>query len=106
MQPKVVSIQNLRAARIGGSHRVMAEVAGHNVWFESQELSLRASCEAFGSALLIPALYNGARMRLDPPVCPTWQKGMREVVPLLNRWWQLPLLLPETKPLAAPLKPV
>jgi hypothetical protein len=99
MRSKGVLIRNVQATSRNGSHRVTAEVAGREVWFESRDLPLHASVEAFGSALLIPALYDGSRLELDQAVCPTWQEGAREAVTLSSRWWQLPLLLPETKPL-------
>lgn len=95
MQAKAVLISKPQATNHHGNHRVTAIVAGHEVWFASRELPLQASMEAYGSALLIPALYHGARLRLKETVCPTWSAGAAGATRLANQWWQLPQLVPE-----------
>jgi hypothetical protein len=101
MQPKAVLISKPRATNHNGNHRVTADVAGQEVWFESRVFPLPASSEAFGSALLIPALYHGAPLRLAQAVCPKWQVGAGAAARLAGRWWQLPPLLPEAESLPA-----
>lgn len=92
MKPRTIEIRHLRATTRGGLHRVTADVAGREVWFESPDLPLRASAEALGSALLIPALARRSCLELPGEVCPQWLEQTGQVIQIVNQWWQYPVL--------------
>jgi hypothetical protein len=87
----------------GGLHRVSAIVDGSPLWFESRDVSLAPSPEAFLSALLIPALHTGRRLGSEAPVSPRWVHGVRDLLAVVTRWWDLPDLEPDV-PIAATLR--
>jgi hypothetical protein len=71
---------------IAGRHRVIASVDGSPVWFDSPDTPLAAVSEAYGSALLVPAMHAGRPLRLADPVNETW--GAR-LAALTNEWRHL-----------------
>ena len=93
-----VRISRLETRVDGRQHRVSAEVDGVSVWFDSLDLPLRASGEAFGSAFLIPALIARRRIVIEAPVCPIWLTHQAGLVELFHRWWRLPRLAPQASP--------
>jgi hypothetical protein len=70
-----------------GAERVIAAVAGHDVWFESSDAELRASPEAFASAFLIPALHRGASLESTVALDSAWLENTRELLPIYRQWW-------------------
>ncbi len=80
----------------GLAHRVTAEVDGAPLWFESADIALVPAPEAYGSAILIPALHHRARLQLADPVDPVWRDNIRQMVPILRRWWRFPCWTPES----------
>ena len=70
-----------------GAHRVSATVAGRTVWFESFDLPLAAASEAFGAALLLPALHAGRPLRLAGPVCETWGANLARLTDAFRDLW-------------------
>ncbi|HET9151067.1 MAG TPA: hypothetical protein VFN83_05070 [Gemmatimonadales bacterium] len=80
--------------RVGPDARVMARVDGNEVWFESQDVELSPSCEAFGSAFLIPALLRGRRLGMAGPVASDWAAHTADIARIIHRWWGAPVLLP------------
>jgi len=93
-----VRITGLESRIEGRLHRVSAQVDGVPIWFDSLDLPLRASGEAFGSAMLVPALTARRRMVVESPVCPIWLARQAALVELFHRWWRLPRLAPEAPP--------
>lgn len=90
MRAKAVTIGRPQADSREGRHRVTAQVAGREVWFESRDFPLQPSPEALGSALLLPALFAGVDLQLEQAVCPRWLEGARAATALAVRWWKLP----------------
>lgn len=64
------------------------------LWYESEEVELSPAPEAFGTALLLPALYRGRRLSLDAPVCATWLSNVGRLLKVWRGWWGYPELLP------------
>jgi hypothetical protein len=75
------------------------------VWFESEDVELRAATEAFASTFLIPALGRRRRLELADEVCPVWSDNVALILPVLNEWWSLPVLPPSVRGRATPIPP-
>ncbi len=86
-----------------GTSRITADVDGVDMWFESADLDLDPVAEAYGSALLIPALHRQARLEFDDPVDPVWLANIPPIEALLHEWWGLAPRTPRatTRPPAA-----
>src|SRR5262245_1570695 len=67
--------------------RVTAMVAGAPLWFESRDVVLRPSPEAFATLMFLPALIAAARVCSDAPLDGEWLAGTRAVPALLHDWW-------------------
>lgn len=83
--------------------RVSADVGGVEVWFESPDVPLRASAEAYAAAFLIPALATRRRLELQELVAPEFAANCVRVCDLVRRWWRLRALSPllHTRPVDA-----
>lgn len=65
----------------------MFTVDGRTTWFESRDVPIAASHEAFGSALLVPALHSGRALRIEGPVCEGWAANMQRLTDEFRRLW-------------------
>ena len=75
------------AERRGGEHVVTAEVDGEAVWFSSPDLEPAGAAEAFGSALLIPALHAGGGLRIAGRADLRWRANVAEAARMVSGWW-------------------
>jgi hypothetical protein len=91
-----MQIGRITAASTPGVHRVSADVDGLPLWFESPDLSLRASPEAFGSALMVPALAKGERLEFADACDLQWRRNIDEIQPILRDWWGYGIRQPES----------
>src|SRR5262245_66247063 len=66
--------------------RVTAMVAGAPLWFESRDVALRPSPEAFATLMFLPALIAAARVCSDAPLAGEWLAGTCGVQALLHVW--------------------
>ncbi|MGH9766409.1 MAG: hypothetical protein ACREAB_03165, partial [Blastocatellia bacterium] len=78
-----------------GRRRVQADVEGEPLWFESADVALSLSPEAFASAMLIPAIAHGETLTLEEPVSSIWRSNVRQALSTFNQWWGYPEILPE-----------
>jgi hypothetical protein len=81
-----------------GAWRVSAEVDGGTVWFESPDLPLAPSPEAFASAFLVPSLARRRRLISEAPLDPAWLENSPRLVEIFHRWWRYPRLVPGVAP--------
>jgi hypothetical protein len=81
-----------------GVNRVMAEVGGIPLWFESSDVELASAAEAFSSSLLIPALHREETLTMEDEVSPVWLSNVRSLLPILSRWWSYPAIQPGLQP--------
>jgi hypothetical protein len=65
------------------------------LWYESDDVELFQSPEAFGTALLLPALQRGRRPIIDAPVSATWLSNVGHLLKVWREWWGYPELLPQ-----------
>lgn len=87
-------VGEIRKKREAGRWRVAADVADLPIWVESADLELSAAADAFGSALLIPALHKAERLRLGGSVSREWMENIGRMLPILAEWWDYPQLAP------------
>jgi hypothetical protein len=73
--------------RRDGEHVVTADVNGEPVWFRSSEIAPAGSAEAFGSALLIPALHAGMPLHLPGRADRRWRANSARAAALVAGWW-------------------
>jgi len=85
--PKAVHIKNLRATTEGPVSRVCADVDGAPLWFESDDVRLGASPEAFGCAMLPAAFAREADLIVEATLDETWTANVRAVQDVWRRWW-------------------
>jgi hypothetical protein len=71
----------------GNVTRVTADVAGTPLWFESSDVSLVPSIEAFASALLLPSLHARRSLLLESEVSNTWRNNVAALLPIWKQWW-------------------
>lgn len=70
-----------------GIHRVSAYVQDEPLWFDSSDISLRPSPEAFASAILIAALEKGYDIEINSPLNSTWISNIKKMAIILAKWW-------------------
>lgn len=65
-------------------------MAGERIWFESRDVRLVPSAEAFASAFLVPALHHQLPLRVHAPLSEVWQDSVARMCPILHEWWGYP----------------
>lgn len=91
-QPLLISA--LRSSSEAGISRVVAGVDGVDVWFESGDVALRPSAEAFTSAFLIPAAILERQLMVSDPVAPDFAAGSARILEIVGQWWGYSRVLP------------
>jgi hypothetical protein len=90
-----------RERRLDSTSRVWADVVETPLWFESPDVSLAPSTEAFGSALYLSALHQRVPLVLSSAVDPAWLGGVTRLAETVIRWWGYspsPPIAPATAP--------
>jgi hypothetical protein len=98
MSVKPIDVTVPQVADRRGRHRVAAVVDGRRVWFESADVRLADATEAFGAALLVPALHAGRPLRLAGPVCDEWATNLARLTDEFRRLWYPAAARPLTVP--------
>ncbi|MGE0128760.1 MAG: hypothetical protein AB7U82_11830 [Blastocatellales bacterium] len=78
-----------------GVYCVSADVEGVPLWFESADVALSPSPEAFASAMLIPAIARGETLTLDESLSPVWLSNVSRILPIFRDWWDYPEIPPQ-----------
>lgn len=97
--PLVVNAPRAESRR--GVSRISLEIDGSPLWFESSDVELTPSTEAFATALATPALSAGRPLEIRGPVCSVWHQNHRRAVQLTSSWWNFPAV---ADPPAPPLR--
>ena len=90
-----MKIDQIKATVEGGAHRVRALVDGEPLWFESADVALHPSPEAFASAMLIPAIARGETLTVEESLSATWLSNVSELFPVFREWWDYAELPPQ-----------
>jgi hypothetical protein len=92
-----MQIANIVGSFASGVHRVSADIDGLPLWFESPDLELAPSPEAFGSAMLIPALSKGESVVLQEPCDPRWLTNVDALQRVTRDWWGFAIRRPQAR---------
>jgi len=92
-----VHVTDLSLEYHNGAHRVSANAGGTPVWFESSDIELRPAAEAFGCALLIPALREGCSLTIDAEIDTKWLSNIEQLLDIFHEWWGYPKLMPKAR---------
>lgn len=76
-----------RVERINGWHRVSLRVAGHTLYFETRDGTLRPSLEALASLFLPPSLQNQTCVRFLGLPDPVWRGNTNRLAEIFSDWW-------------------
>ena len=98
--PLVVSAP--RVEQRDGCSRVTAIVNNQPLWFESDDIELSPSPEAFASALLLSSQHRRRRLVIEAAVDPTWKTNIEGVLAKWSEWWDYEPLLPEAQTVRQP----
>jgi len=90
-----IAVGPVTSTHSAGIHRVVAEVDGLPIWFESGDHALRAAPEAFASAFLLPALHHRFRLVVADPLDRIWLENVARLLEILRDWWRYPAWMPE-----------
>ena len=73
--------------RIGSSNRVISLFDGEPAIFETEDIELEPSVEAFGTLWLIPCILAKRNLRFEKPVCKTWYENAHKLIDFLSDRW-------------------
>jgi hypothetical protein len=73
-----------------------------DIWFESSDVTLRASVEAFTSAFLVPAAALERPLVVTAPVAADFAAGLPRILDIVGGWWDYSRASPSLEIAAAP----
>ena len=73
-----------------GVHRMQLSAAHEALWFESPDVQLAGTVEAFGSALLFPAAFKGRRLAFEAQPDAVWMDNVQRALAIAAEWWDYP----------------
>jgi hypothetical protein len=76
-----------RVENLNGVSRVTADVDGTPLWFESADIELAASPEAFASAMLFSSVHRRRSLVSEAPLSDVWLEGAGQIMTAWNEWW-------------------
>jgi len=100
-----VRVGNITARRVNGAHRISTDVDGTELWFESEDIQLQPAPEAFGCALLLPALHDQRALAFSDALDETWLHNASGALRLLHDWWNYHETMPSAPSGADPAPP-
>lgn len=103
--PDTLLISAVQRRTTNASSRVSAVVGGSELWFESDDVALRPSIEAFVSAFLIPSAAGRVRLEATDAVDAAFAASLPKVLDIVRRWWGYDVVLPHLETVAADAKP-
>jgi hypothetical protein len=93
--PAPVRIGPMERRSVDGRHRVVAEVAGEPLWYESGDDPLDDGPESFASATLLAAAMGRRRLDIAQPVSQVWVDNVERLLTTAAGWWDVPVVVPE-----------
>jgi len=87
-------ISTVQGRTTNTSSRVSAVVGGSEVWFESDDVPLRPSLEAFVSAFLLPSVARRLRLEASGAVDAAFAASLPRILDIARRWWGYDIVLP------------
>lgn len=97
---KVWVLDPVTKERVNSTYRISTTVEGYPIWFESDDIELQVSVEAFAGIFLLPALHHQAQLRIEEPVDRQWLANLRKLTEIYSSWWgynsSFPIIVAET----------
>ena len=90
-----VRIGPISRRSVDGWDRVVADVAGEPLWYESNDVVLDDGPEAFASATLLAAALGGQGLDIAEPVSREWVDNVERLLSTAAEWWDVPVVVPE-----------
>jgi len=87
MRKTNVFVGPVTCKEVTGKTRVFAEVDNMPLWFESADIQLTPSAEAFASALLLPAVVRRLNLHFSDPLDATWLENSKEIQDVFCECW-------------------
>ncbi len=80
-------IGSITRQKEGSTYRIFSQFDGQAACFETDDIELEPSIEAFGSLWLIPCILENRDLRFENPVCKTWYENAHRLIDLLSDCW-------------------
>ncbi len=81
-------IRNIRLTNENGVSRIVADVDGLPVWYESSDVEMQLRGEVFACAFLLPAMKRGAGLHIEGvSLSPLWLENSKQVMERFSTWW-------------------
>lgn len=90
-----MKIGDINISNKEGLSHMSALIDNESLWFESSDIKLNATPEVYGAGLLFSSLSHNDQLQIEDAVSPKWLNGVEKILPIFNRWWDYPILLPE-----------
>lgn len=84
---KTITLGIPRVEKGDGVSRATADVDGGPLWFESSDIELKPSVEAFASALLFNAVHRRRALVSEAPLSEIWLDNVEEIMSAWQEWW-------------------
>ena len=104
---KTITVGIPRVEKLNGISRVTADVDETPLWFESADIELSASPEAFASALLFSSVHRRRTLVSQAPLSDVWIDNAALTMAAWREWWSYSPLPPiaERRPDSAASNP-
>ncbi len=80
-------IGDINHEKVGSTSRIVSQFDGEPVWFESDDIELEPSIEAFATLWLMPCILANRNLRFEKPVCKIWYENAVEYIDFhADRW--------------------
>ncbi len=80
-------IGDINHERVGSTSRIVSPFDGEPAWFESDDIELAPSVEAFGTLWLTPCILTNRNLRFKNPICKTWYENALRIIDFFSDHW-------------------
>jgi hypothetical protein len=91
---RAITVGIPRVEKRDGVSRATADVDGAPLWFESADIDLASSPEAFASAMLFSSVHRRRPLRSEAPLSGTWIDNVEKIQAAWKEWWGYTPCLP------------
>ena len=91
---KTIRVATPRVENSNGVSRVTSDVDGVPLWFESADVELMPSPEAFASALLLTSVHRRRPIVSEAQLSDLWMENSGKIMQAWREWWRYTPVLP------------
>jgi hypothetical protein len=84
---KAITVGIPRVEKSNGVSRATADVDGTPLWFESADIDLTSSAEAFASAMLFSSVHRRRPLISEAPLSGVWMDNVERLQAAWKEWW-------------------